>query len=119
DTLALDDLRTGGDGILNDLVLVECDSALCAEGIETHAGDMDGTPDGKLTFAVFARREPVNITDVCIQTRRKEITETCAVEHSTRTEHFACRKSALLLNKVCDDVHRIGNDHHGAAIVVL
>ena len=61
----------------------------------------------------------MNITDVCIQTRRKEITETCAVEHGTRTEHFACRKSALLLNKVCDDVHRIGNDHHGAAIVVL
>ena len=37
---------------------------------------MDRTPHGKLAFAVFARREPVNITDVCIQTRRKEITET-------------------------------------------
>ena len=52
---------------------------------------MDGTPDGKLAFAVFARREPVNITDVCIQT-------SWAMPHSMATTATASSSRTTAIN---------------------
>ena len=75
--------------------------------VDSLACHVYAAPDRNLGIAVLTKNVSLNIADVHLAAAAQEITETCGIQRSSRSDYTLCRKPCFFLDQIGIYVYRI------------